>query len=95
MRRRNLMEERRSLDSSFRVAQSRSQAATLLSTSHIIRCVNKRCCQTCLRFRGLLPFVLLLKLMSAANNVFAICSETVRAIRLLPEFENSIEYGSP
>jgi hypothetical protein len=46
-------------------------------------------------FRGLLTFVLLLELMSAANNLFAICSKTVRAIRLLPEFEDSIQCDSP
>ena len=47
------------------------------------------------RFRGLLPFFLLLDPMSAANNLFAICSKTVGAIRLLAEFENSIQCGSP
>jgi hypothetical protein len=34
-------------------------------------------------------------LMSAANNLFAICSKTVGAIRLLPEFDNSIQCDSP
>src|ERR1700735_1297135 len=47
------------------------------------------------RFRRIFLFVLVLNLMSAANNLFTMCWKTVRVIHLLPEFENSIQWRSP